>query len=80
MKFAQVSNEQLFVEDPVFLSRFVSNTSLVRKYNLTLIPGEKNHMGMILFCDMIPDIMDAKRSRPGFNFTFLILLQNVAKS
>jgi hypothetical protein len=72
MKFSQVSNEQLFEEDPIFFSKFVSNTSLVRKYNLTLIPGEKNHMGMLLFCDMVPDIMDAKKNRPGFSYTILI--------
>jgi len=72
MKFSQVSNEQFFEEDPIFFSKFVSNTSLVRKYNLTLIPGEKNHMGMLLFCDMVPDIMDAKKNRPGFSFTIFI--------
>ncbi len=72
MKFSQVSNEQFFEEDPIFFSKFVSNTSLVGKYNLTLIPGEKNHMGMLLFCDMVPDIMDAKKNRPGFSFTIFI--------
>ena len=72
MKFSQVSNEQLFEEDLIFFSKFVSNTSLVKKYNLTLIPGEKNHIGMLLFCDMVPDIMDAKKNRPGFGFTIFI--------
>jgi hypothetical protein len=51
--------------DQYFYKKYVEEVSLFRKFNLTLVSKEDTQLGMILFCEMIPDILLVKKKLPG---------------
>ena len=64
MKYSQINNDFMNQIDSAFLSKFIDNSKLFKKYNLTLVSAENKDMGMILFCDMQPDLGEVLKRYP----------------
>ena len=64
-KYSQVPNYQQNLENQNFYTKFIKDIKIFNKYNLTLSLNEQSQLGMMLFCEMIPNILLIKKKLPG---------------
>jgi hypothetical protein len=65
MKHSQITHNFVDDNESAFLRGYAQKSRLFSRHNLTLSLDAKADLGMILFCDFVPDILELRKRPPG---------------